>query len=231
MTNIIHPTAIVHPEAKLGTNNYIGPYCLIGPNVEIGSNNRLEAHICIGTPAEHRDYFHSAPGPVKIGNNNVLREYVAVTGGTTGCTQVGDNVTMLRGSHLGHDVIVRNKAILSFNVLIAGHSIIGEGANLGLSASVHQFRAIGAYAMVGMNSTVTRNIPPFVVAFGSPAEPQRINQIGLTRSGGVQVSDLTEFEEWFFKQGGLFDNPQNIGHDYNRFLTAFNLDRESFNKK
>jgi UDP-N-acetylglucosamine acyltransferase len=218
--NTIHPTAVIHEGAKLGTNNYIGPYCVIGPRVTLGSNNRLETHISIGTAAEHRDFFHLPPGEVVIGNGNIFREFVTINGGTKDKTIVGNNVVMLRGSHLGHDVIVGDKANLSCNVLVGGHTIIGEGANLGLGAAVHQFRTIGAYSMVGMNSTVTRNILPFVVAYGSPAETQKINQVGLVRSG-VAKEQVQIFEEWFFKMNGLFENAPRIDHEYNKYIDHF----------
>lgn len=230
MSNFIHPTAIVHENAKLGESNYIGPYCLIGPNVTIGSGNRFEAYVSIGTPGEHRDYFHKEPGPVSIGSNNVIREFVTINGGTVGVTEIHDGVVMLRSSHLGHDVVIRSKVNLSCNVLVGGHTIVGEGANLGLGAAVHQHRAIGAFAMVGMNSTVTRNILPFVVAFGTPAESQKINLVGITRSG-VEKSDLGIFEEWFFKMGGLFENPGVLNHKYSHYLNTFLEDKKNFEKK
>lgn len=231
MSNIIHPSAVIHENAKLGENNYIGPFCIIGPNVTIGSNNRFEAYASIGTAGEHRDYFHKEPGIVEIGNKNIIREYVTINAGTISKTEVHNGVVMLRGSHLGHDVIVRDFANLSCNVLVGGHTIIGTGANLGLGTAIHQFRTIGAYSMVGMNSTVTRNVLPFVVAYGSPAENMKINQVGLVRSGGVQQAEINVFEEWFFKMGGLYDSPGKLDHEYSKFIKAFEEDKASTLKK
>ncbi|RYZ77010.1 MAG: acyl-ACP--UDP-N- acetylglucosamine O-acyltransferase, partial [Proteobacteria bacterium] len=112
---------------------------------------------------------------------------------------------------------MRNRANLSCNVLVGGHSIIGEGANLGLSAAIHQFRTVGAFAMVGMNSTVTRNVPPFVVAFGSPCEGQKVNRVGLQRSG-IADADLVIFENWFFASKDHLEQPNSIKHIYQRFI-------------
>jgi UDP-N-acetylglucosamine acyltransferase len=149
VSNIIHPSAIIDPKAKIGENNFIGPFCYIGPDVVIGDNNRFEGYASIGTAAEHRDFFLKDPGPVRIGNHCVIREFVTINGGTVGVTFVGNGVVMLRGSHVGHDATIRDRGNLSCNVLVGGHSIIGEGANLGLSAAVHQFRAVGAFALRG----------------------------------------------------------------------------------
>lgn len=223
MSNTIHPTAIIDSNAKIGKNNFIGPFCYVGPNVTIGDNNRFEAYVSVGTAAEHRDYYRAEPGLVKIGSGCIFREFVTINAGTQGITQVGDGATMLRGSHLGHDVVVGNKATLSCNVIIGGHSLIGEGANLGLGAVVHQFRAIGAFAMVGMNSTVTRNVPPFVIAFGSPCEGQKVNRVGLQRSG-VSDAELITFENWFFQNRDCLENPENISHIYQRYIEMFRSD-------
>lgn len=228
MACIIHPTAIVSANAKLGDDCYVGPYCIIGPNVTLGRSNRLEAHVSIGTNAEHREYFRSEPGEVVIGDGNVIREFVTINAGTTNPTVVESRCVFLRGSHVGHDAVIRNSAHLSCNVLVGGHSIIGQGANLGLGASVHQHRAVGAYAMVGMNSAVTRHLPPFLVCFGVPARTQRVNRIGLLRAGVIE-SDLKEFENWFqmFEHNNAM-NP--ISHEFNGFLAQYLRDCQSFQK-
>lgn len=226
MASIIHPSAIVSPTAKLGDNCYIGPFCYVGPNVTMGKDNRLEAYVSVGTNAEHRDYFHSEPGEVIIGDANVFREYVTINAGTKSPTTVGSKCVLLRGSHIGHDAEVRNFATLSCNVLIGGHTIIGQGANLGLNAVIHQHRAIGAYGMVGMNSTVTRNLPPFLIAYGTPARPQRVNRIGLLRAG-ILESEIVIFENWFQTQeetGGL--SP--LTHKFNNLLNQYLRDCQTF---
>lgn len=226
--NTIHPTAIIDPRAELGKDNFIGPFCIVGPNVKMGNGNRLEAHISIGTPGEHRDYFRKEPGPVVMGNDCVIREFVTINGGTVSKTTVGDRVVMLRGSHLGHDSQVRTAVNLSCNVLIGGHSIIGQGANLGLSATVHQHRVVGAYTMVGMNSTVTKHVIPFVIAYGSPCAPYRVNRIGLTR-GGLPEHDLQIFEDWY-QSIRASDSVPAINHAHSRFLTEYHQEIKSLAK-
>ncbi|MGZ3795653.1 MAG: UDP-N-acetylglucosamine acyltransferase [Pseudobdellovibrionaceae bacterium] len=223
MSNAIHSTAIIDAKARIGRDNFIGPFCYIGPHVTIGDGNRFEAYVSVGTAAEHREYFHKEAGPVEIGNKNVFREFVTINGATQGLTRIGDFVVMLRGSHIGHDTLVGHKANLSCNVLIGGHSIVGEGANLGLGAVVHQSRVIGAYAMVGMNSTVTRHIPPFVVAFGSPCEGQKVNRIGLQRSG-ISDGDLSVFENWFFQTRDHLETPDSIPHLYQGYIEQYAKD-------
>ncbi len=220
MKSFIHPTAIVDSSAVIGTDNYIGPYCIIGPNVVMGNANRLEAFVSVGTAAQHRDYFLLPAGPVHIGNNNVFRESVTVNGGTIDTTVVEDSCTLLIGAHVGHDTVLKSFCNLGNNTNLGGHCIINTGANLGLSVVVHQNRIVGAYAMIGMNSTVTKDMPPFLICHGSPCEPRRLNRVGLQRNGMSQ-KDLLIFENWFDEQANQYENLYSLEHSYNKHIQEY----------
>lgn len=185
--NNIHPTAIIEDGVSIGQGNYIGPFCIIRVGTTIGDNNRFESHCCIGSSAEHRDYMREETMGcgVTIGDNNIFREYVTINRGTFRETQIGNNIIMLRGSHLGHDVIVEDKVTLSCNVLIGGESYIMEGVNMGLGAICHQYSILGAYSMIGMGGIVTKSssILPGEIYVGNPVKFLKKNIIGLERNG------------------------------------------------
>lgn len=185
--NNIHPTAVVHPNCHLGQNNYIGPFCFIGPGVVVGSNNRFEAYVCVGTPPEHRDAINRF-GRVDIGDGNVLREFVTVQSGVHRPTAIADECTILRHAHISHDTQVENMVTVSCDVLIGGEGYVMQGANLGLGCVIHQRQVIGAYSMVGMNSTVTKRckILPGRKYAGIPVRDLGRNQVALDR---FNVSD------------------------------------------
>lgn len=192
-TNTVHQTAIISPKAKIGTGNYIGPYCIIGDNVILGNFNRLESHVCVGSPAEHREAFHGEKDcGTLIGDHNIFREFVTINSGIDKQTMVGNNVYMLRGSHLGHDVEVKSKVTISCNVMVGGHATIRDGANIGLGTLIHQHIEIGAFTMIGMGSIVTKNVENFILGYGNPFKPRRINTLGLQRNGFTedQISEL-----------------------------------------
>jgi UDP-N-acetylglucosamine acyltransferase len=184
MTNYIHPTAIVDPSVKLGNNNYIGPFCYITGDTTIGDNNRFEAYCSVGTPPEHRDYFDNGGSELIIGNNNTFREYCSINLGTTQPTKLGNNITMLRNSHVGHDCTLEDKVNLSCNVVLGGHCYLMEGCNFGLNSSCHQFSIIGAYSMVGMGCVIWKGnkIRPGKTYVGNPAKLIGENNIGLERN-------------------------------------------------
>ena len=175
---------IIHPSARIADDVHIGPYVVIGPNVVIESGVRLEAFISIGSPPEYRGLLHDAgPHGVHIGRNTVVREFTTLHAGTRRPTVVEDEVLVMNHVHIGHDCRVGSGTSVAPMSVVGGHVYVGPGANIGLATVIHQFRSVGAFTMVGMNSAVTRDLPPFVIATGSPARPQRVNEVGISRAG------------------------------------------------
>jgi UDP-N-acetylglucosamine acyltransferase len=183
MNNFIHPTAIVEPTVKLGSNNYIGPYCVIVGNTTIGNNNRFETFCCIGTPAEHRQYL-THYGTIVIGNDNVVREHVTANGGTVRTTTIGDRNILLTRSYISHDSILEDDITVSIGAAVGGHSHLMIGCNLGINVSLHQFSIIGSYAMIGMGGVVTKKsvITPVQIYAGNPVTHLRTNQLAIERN-------------------------------------------------
>lgn len=199
--NEIHQTAVICTSVCMGKGNYIGPYTVIGSDVTLGDNNRITGHCSIGSAPEHKDYFDGRHefGTV-IGSGNTIREFTTINSGTVRHTVMGDDCIMLRGSHLSHDSVLENKVTLSCNVLIGGHSYIMEGANLGLGAILHQYSVVGAYAMLGMGTVVTKRqtIKPGNIYVGNPSRLLCENEIGLTR-GGIDFAKQAGFLDRFHK--------------------------------
>ncbi|MGE0526238.1 MAG: UDP-N-acetylglucosamine acyltransferase [Bdellovibrionales bacterium] len=196
-SNIIHPTAIIHPEAKLGKGNSFGPYCVVGDGVEIGDGNRFIGYVSIGMEAEHRSYFNQL-GKVVIGNNNVVREFVTINSSTAGVTRMGSGCVMLRGSHLSHDSVLEDNVTVSCSVLIGGESYIMQGANLGLACVLHQRQTVGSFAMIGMGTVIPKGaeIAPAGVYVGNPARFLKRNSIGIERAGITSTALEKEIERF-----------------------------------
>jgi UDP-N-acetylglucosamine acyltransferase len=199
---MIHPTAIVHPEAKLGANCIIGPYCIIGEHVELGEGCQLHAHVVIGGHTKlgksNEVYPFASLGlktqdlkwtggvtRVEIGDHNTFREGVTIHSATEdgGVTRVGSHNNLLAYSHVAHDCVVGNNVVMSNVASLAGHVVMEDNVIIGGLTAVHQFCRIGRLAMVGGCSRVLRDIPPFLLAEGSPAAPRTVNKVGLERNG------------------------------------------------
>lgn len=187
--NTIHPTAVISADAELGTGNTIGPFAVIEGPVTIGDDNWIGAGVVIGAPPEVRSFPHPRAsadprgGGVVIGSRNTIREYAQIHQGWKAQTRIGDQAFIMNQSYVAHDSVLEDGVTLASSVLLAGHVHIGAGANLGLGTSVHQFRSVGQGSMVGMGSVVTRDLPPYAKAFGSPAAVRGANVIGMERSG------------------------------------------------
>ncbi len=196
ISNYIHHTSIIGENVTIGYNNYIGPYCVISSNTVIGDNNRFEGHCSIGSPAESIGYFESQDGNLVIGNNNIFREFITINAGTTKTTRVGNNIIMLRGTHVGHDAVIEDKANLSCNTIIGGFTYVMEGVNMGLGTITHQLLKIGAYSMIGMGTIITKksNIKPGGVYVGNPARFIKDNTFGLEKNN-VSLEYLEELNQ------------------------------------
>ncbi|MDO8299257.1 acyl-ACP--UDP-N-acetylglucosamine O-acyltransferase [Lacisediminimonas sp.] len=199
----IHPTAIVDPDANLDPTVQVGPYSIIGPHVTIGAGTRVGPHVVIeGHTTIGRDNviyqfcsLGAAPQDKKyagedtrleIGDRNTIREFCSFNTGTVqdaSVTRLGNDNWILAYVHLAHDCQVGSHTIFSNNATLAGHVHVGDHAILSGFAAVHQFCKIGAHAFVGMNASLSQDVPPFVLAGGSPVAPRGINVEGLRRRG------------------------------------------------
>lgn len=219
---MIHPTAIVHPGARLGADCDIGPYCVIGEHVTLGEGCKLHSHVVMDghtTVGKANEFFPFASIGLKtqdlkwqggvtrtvIGNHNTFREYVTIHSATRDgdATVVGSHNNFLAYSHVAHDGRIGNHVIMSNVATLAGHVTVEDGAVIGGLAAIHQFCRIGRLAMVGGCARVPQDIPPFMLAEGSPAAPRTINKVGCERNGvtAEALAALRSAYKLIFREG------------------------------
>jgi UDP-N-acetylglucosamine acyltransferase len=201
---MIHSTAIVHPEARLAADVEIGPYAVIDEHVEIGAGTRIGAHTVITGHTrigrDNRIFQFASIGDIpqdkkyggeatrlEIGDRNTIREFTTINVGTAqggGITRIGNDNWIMAYVHIAHDCIVGNHTIFANCTNLAGHVEVDDYAILGGFTGVHQFCKIGAHVMTAVNTTVFKDIPPYVMAAGSDgAKPHGLNSEGLRRRG------------------------------------------------
>ena len=200
---MIHPTAIIDPDAQLGSGVTVGPYSIIGAGVTIGDHCDIGPHVVIRGETligEHNRFFQfSSIGEecqdkkyngeatrLVIGNNNIFREFVTVHRGTIqdqSVTKIGNDNLLMNYVHVAHDCIIGNEAIIANGSQVAGHVHVGDGAIVGGSCAIHQFCKIGDYAMLGGGTVLFKDVPAFVLVQGNPAKTHGMNYEGMKRRG------------------------------------------------
>jgi UDP-N-acetylglucosamine acyltransferase len=211
---LVHSTAIISPEASLdpsvavgaytiiegavtiGAGTVIGSHCVIKGETIIGCNNRIFQFNSLGDDPQDKKYA-GEPTRLVIGDGNTIREYCTLNRGTAqdkGVTRVGNKNWLMAYVHIAHDCDIGNETIFANNVTLAGHVTVGDYVIFGGFAGAHQFARVGAYAFVGNNTGVAKDVPPYVMAFGLPAVPRGLNLEGLRRRGfdSTQIRNIKE---------------------------------------
>jgi UDP-N-acetylglucosamine acyltransferase len=182
--NKIHPTVIIDGDVKLGENNEILPYSILYGPLEIGDNNWIGPQVVIGTPGEDtKDPRHDSSNKlIKIGNNNIIREHVAVQKPCyRDITQIGNDIFLMHGAHVPHDAILHDGVTLAPNVVVGGISQLLQGCNIGMGATLHQCSIIGHYSIVATNAAAIKNVKPFSRFI--PGKPISVNTYAIHKYG------------------------------------------------
>ena len=208
----VHSTAIVDPNAKIGYNVTIGPFSIIEAGVFIGDRTTVGNNVTISSGThigKDCKIFHSAsigaiPQDLKynneetllyIGDRTVIREFVSINKGTSalGKTEIGSDCLLMASVHVAHDCVVGNNVIMSNLTTLGGHVNIDDWVILSGGVLVHQFCNISKHAFIGAGALVTQDVPPFILAAGSPVEYSGINSVGLKRRG-FSIDDRKELK-------------------------------------
>jgi UDP-N-acetylglucosamine acyltransferase len=199
----IDPRAIVSPKAELAADVTVGAYSVIGDDVKIGAGTWIGPHAVINGPstlgAGNRIFqfasigdapqdlkYKGEPTRLEIGDRNVFREFTTMNRGTVtggGITVIGSDNLFMAYTHVAHDCHVGNKCVMANYATLGGHVHLGDWVIMGGYSGIHQFTKVGPHAFLGNNAAVTRDVPPYVMAVGSPAVPHSINSEGLKRRG------------------------------------------------
>ncbi len=218
---MIHPSAVVHPKAKIAESAEVGPFSFIDEHVEIGEETVVGPHVVINghTTIGKNNHFYQfssigeanqdtkyrgEPTRTVIGDNNIIRESCTIHRGTTQdhqLTQIGNDNLLMAYTHIAHDCLLGDHIIIANSSNIAGHVVIDDWAILGGFSGVHQFCHIGTHAFLGIRSHITQDIPPFVL-FAEGA-PRSINVEGIKRRGfsAQDISLLRKAYRLIFRQG------------------------------
>jgi len=224
----IHPTALVDTRAELDSSVEVGPYAIVGPHVQIDAGCRIGPHavieghtrigrdnqffqfVSIGAVPQDKKYA-GEPTRLEIGAGNTFREFITVNTGTAqdvGVTRIGDDNWIMAYVHIAHDCQVGNHTTMANNTTLAGHVQVGDWVTIGGLTGVLQRMRIGAYAMVGFQAHVNKDVPPFMTVDGNPLSVRGVNLIGLKRRefSETRLAAVRDMHKLLYRQDRTLDD-------------------------
>jgi UDP-N-acetylglucosamine acyltransferase len=218
---VIHPTAIVHPKARLDPTVRVGPYavidegvelgpdCVVGPHVyltgltTIGARNRFFAGCVIGEAPQDLKYADE-PTRLRIGDDNVFREHVTVHRATKPVaeTVIGSHNFLMANAHVGHNCRLADGVIMANGALLGGHVSIGDRAFISGNCLVHQFVRVGTLALMQGGTAISNDLPPYTIAH-EVNTLCGLNTVGLRRAGfsPAERLELKQLYHLLFRKG------------------------------
>ena len=222
---VIHPTAIIAPQAKLDPTVEVGPYaiidgsvevgpdCIIGPHVyltgltSIGPRNRFFAGCVIGEAPQDLKY-QGVPTRLRIGDDNVFREHVTVhrSAKVGEDTLIGSHNFLMAHCHVAHNCRIGGHVIIANGALLGGHVSVADRAFISGNCLVHQFVRVGTLALMQGGSAISKDLPPYTVARGDNGICG-LNTVGLRRAG-LSAAERLELRQLYH---ALFRTGRNLG--------------------
>ena len=207
------PTARIHPDAVIGPRVRIGEYCVIESDVVIGADCMMEPYVYIKrwtTLGERNEIsagtvlgtdpfdkgFTGERSYLRIGNDNKIREHYTISRGTAteSVTELGDFNYIMSSGHIAHNCKIGSHTVIASCALLAGYVEVEDQAFISGGVVVHQYSKIGRLAMIGGNTRVNSDLPPFFMYVGFNVEAKGLNVVGLKRAG-FKASDLSALKK------------------------------------
>lgn len=205
----IFPFAYIEGDVVIGDNCIIFPFTSILNGSRIGKDNKIHQGAVIAALPQDFE-FRGEKSECFIGNNNIIRENVVINRATHrgGKTVIGDNNFLMEGAHISHDTVVGNHCVFGYGTKIAGDCHIGDGVIFSSSVIENAGTRVGDGSMIQAGTTFSKDVPPYIIAHGSPVKYGGVNTTMLTIKGvseKVQKHIANAYRLVFHGQTSVFD--------------------------
>jgi hypothetical protein len=121
---------VIGADVELGESCHLVSHVAIEGPTKIGADNSFFPFSAIGMAPQDVTY-KGEPTRLEIGDHNEIREYVTINRGTVkggGLTKVGSHLLIMAYTHIGHDCVIGDHAMLVNGATLGGHVIVEEWA-------------------------------------------------------------------------------------------------------
>jgi UDP-N-acetylglucosamine acyltransferase len=243
----VAPTACVHPDAVVGPATRIGEFCVIEADVVIGArcllepyvfvkrwttlgdDNQISAGTALGTDPLDKA-FGGERSYLRIANGNKIREHYTISRGTLpeSATRIGDGNYIMTSGHIAHNCVIGDQVVVASCALVAGYVEIENQAFISGGVVIHQYSKIGRLAMVGGNTRVNSDLPPYFLYSDFNVAPKGLNMVGLKRAGfslddirGLKTAYRLLYRSGLKQDEALRQIQQQVPSEYTQHLIAF----------
>lgn len=181
---VIGDFAVVEHDVVIGEGCQIEPHVYIKRWTTMGKHNKISAGTVLGTDPLDKN-FTGARSYLKIGDNNTIREHYTISRGTQpeSETVIGDENYIMTSGHIAHNCRIGSRTVIASCALVAGHVDVEDQAFISGGVVVHQYSKIGRLAMIGGNTRVNLDVPPYFLYTDFNVTPCGLNLVGLRRAG------------------------------------------------
>jgi len=210
---VVAPTARVHPDAVIGAQAVIGDFCIVEQDVSVGNFCRFEPYVYIKRWTTMGDRNEISAGTVlgtdpldkgftgersylRLGNGNKIREHYTISRGTApeSTTEIGDENYIMTSGHIAHNCRIGSRTVIASCALVAGYVDVEDQAFISGGVVIHQYSKIGRLAMIGGNTRVNSDVPPYFLYTDFNVAAKGLNMVGLKRAG-FSLDEIRKLKE------------------------------------
>lgn len=207
---MISELAYIDKGAKIGNNVTIEPFAYIADDVEIGDDCVIKAHATIlsgtrmgkrnkifqgavigSSPQDFR--YKGGPTRVIIGDDNEIRENVVIARSSSKdeATIISNHCYIMASAHLCHDVHLEDYVVVGLKSILAGKAHVNSCAILSNAVILQQAVNVGKWSLIQSGTRISKDVPPFIIVSGNPAEYHGVNSVILQNNDFHRVDDKT----------------------------------------
>ena len=175
---------MIESDVTIGAGCLLEPYVYVKRWTTLGNENEISAATVLGTDPLDKN-FDGRRSYLKIGHKNKIREHYTISRGTQpeSETRIGDSNYIMTSGHIAHNAVLGDNIVVASCALVAGYVEIESQAFILGGVVIHQFSKIGRLAMVGGNTRVNSDLPPYFLYSDFNVAARGLNIVGLKRAG------------------------------------------------